>query len=53
MLLDTQFIVQLILSAENELDQNMNFFLKKSSSYGEGLVSLFNDGNPFKRRNVN
>ena len=27
MLLDTQFIVQLILSAENELDQNMDFFL--------------------------
>ena len=42
MLLDTQFIVQLILSAEIELDQLKDFFLKKSPCHGEGLVSIFN-----------
>ena len=43
MLLDTQFIVQLLLSSENEFDKNLDYLSTNSPDRGESLSSLFKD----------
>ena len=53
MLLDTQFIVQLLLSTENESNENLDYFSTNSPDHGTYPSSLFKDRQREEYKTVN